>query len=132
MPAIDIKFFHQPYFKFKNPEADKNFKSFSFEDTWKVKKVIEEIAKQIDETDLPETLKGGKNICLHDSKGRKCLGDIQIHEYLNKDLEINIDYENHVVLEFRQTRAKEGKHYSFVNIDTVLTYEKGNFLKCLR
>ena len=103
MPAIDIKFFHQPYFKFKNPEAD-NFKSFSFEDTWKVSKVIEKIAEQIDETDKPETLKGKegvKNICLYDSKGRKCLGDIQIHEYLNKDLEINIDYENHVVLEFR-------------------------------
>jgi hypothetical protein len=42
---------------------------------------------------------------------------------LSKDLEINIDFENHVVLQFRSNQ--EGREYAFVHIPTVLKDEKG-------
>ena len=64
--AVDIKFFHQPYFKFKAQEPGSDFKAFSFDDCMEVKAVIAELAKNIDDTDLPETLKGVKNLSLYD------------------------------------------------------------------
>lgn len=67
---------------------------------------------------MPETLRGGKNLALFSAEdGSKCLPNIEIREYLNKKLEIKIDFEDHIVLQFR--KHKEGRQYSFCHIDQV-------------
>jgi hypothetical protein len=65
MPGISIKVFHQPYFSFKN-STEPDFKAFTFDDGMKVKDVIAALAKDIEDKDLPDTLKEGKNLSLYD------------------------------------------------------------------